>query len=59
MDFKKGNGLDELDMTRLASLLKDVGDRVDRVEVYYNPYALKTPELPGVKAEFHKLFEGV
>jgi len=59
IEFKKDSELNELELSKLDDLLATVSDRIEKVEVYYNPYTLKVPELNGIKAENINIFERV
>lgn len=55
--FIKADGLDKLDLTQLSGLLGAVKDKIHNIEIYYNPFTLEKPELPGIPFEAYSLFE--
>lgn len=59
IQYKKGDELNTLTLTNLSELLKTISPKIDKVEIYYNPYTLQKPELDGVECNIYSLFERV
>lgn len=57
VDFCKGDELDRLDLSKLSGVLKSFADKIENVEIYYNPYTLEKPELDGVSFKSYSIFE--
>jgi len=57
VDFCKGDGVDRLDLTKLSEILKSFSDKIESVEIYYNPFTLEKPELDGVSFKSYSIFE--
>lgn len=48
VDYDYVNNKDVFDISNLISLVKDCGDRVTNVEVYYNPYTVIVKGMDGI-----------
>lgn len=53
ISFEKGDKLNTIDISGVAEILNNIGDRIKDVEVYFNPHTTKI--VSGIKGE--KLYD--
>jgi CRISPR-associated protein Csh2 len=57
VEFIKGNDFDRIDLSRLSEILKAVEDKIQKIEIYYNPLTFEKPELAGIPFSSYSIFE--